>query len=48
MAKRKAKTLLEMINDIIIEYRNTNDFIKEKLIEKSDRAGISIDEVIFS
>ena len=47
MAKRKTKTLLEMINDIIIEYPNTNDFIKEKLIEKSDRAGISIDEVIY-
>ena len=47
MAKRKTKTLLEMINDIITEYPNASDFIQEKLIEKSDREGISIDEVIY-
>ena len=47
MAKRKTKTLLEMINDIITEYPNASDFIQEKLIEKSDRDRISIDEVIY-
>ena len=36
-----------MINDIITEYPNTNDFIQQKLIEKCDREGISIDEVIY-
>ena len=46
MAKLKTKILLELINDIITEYPNTNDFIQQKLIEKSDREGISIDEVI--
>ena len=47
MAKLKTKILLEMINDIITEYPNSNDFIKQKLIEKSDREGTSIDEVIY-
>ena len=36
-----------MIDDIIIEYPDTNDFIPQKLNEKCDREGISIDEVIF-
>ena len=36
-----------MINDIITEYPNTNDFIQQKLIEKCDREGISIDEIIY-
>ena len=34
-----------MIDDINIEYRNINDFIQWKLIEKCDRGRISIDEV---
>ena len=33
-----------MINDIITEYPNINDFIQWKLIEKCDREEISIDE----
>ena len=45
MAKLKTKILLEMIDDIITEYPNTNDFIQRKLIEKCDREGISIDEI---
>ena len=45
MAKLKTEILLEMINDIINEYPNTNDFIQQKLIEKCGREGISIDEV---
>ena len=47
MAKLKIKILLEIINDIITEYPNTNDFIQQKLIQKCDREGISIDEVIY-
>ena len=47
MAKLKTKILLEMINDIITEYPNINDFMQQKLIEKCDREGISIDEVSF-
>ena len=37
----------KMMNDIITEYPNINDFIQQKLIEKCDREGISIDEVSF-
>ena len=36
-----------MINYFITEYPNINDFIQGKLIEKSDREGISIDQVIY-
>ena len=36
-----------MINYFITEYPNSNDFIQGKLIEKSDREGISIDQVIY-
>ena len=35
-----------MINDIIIEYPDTNNFIQQKLNEKCDREGISINKVI--
>ena len=47
MAKAKTKILLEIMNDIITEYPNINDFIQCKLIEKCDREGISINEVSF-
>ena len=46
MQKLKTKILLEVLDDIIIEYPDTNDFIPQKLNEKCDREGISIDEVI--
>ena len=36
-----------MMNDIVTEYPNTNDFIQQKLTEKCDREGISIDEAVF-
>ena len=36
-----------MINDVIIEYPNTNDFIQQNLIEKCDKEGVSINEVIY-
>ena len=35
-----------MIDDIIINYSNTNDLIQRKLNEKCDGIGISIDKVI--
>ena len=46
MEKLKTKILLEVIDDIIIEYPDTNDFIQQKLNGKCDREGISIDKVI--
>ena len=45
MEKLKTKVLLKVIYDIIIDYSNTNDFIQQKLNEKCDRKGISIDKV---
>ena len=36
-----------MIDDIIIEYPDTNDLIQQKLNKKCDREGISIDKVIY-
>ena len=36
-----------MINDVVIEYPDTRDFIEQKLIEKYNREGISIDQVIY-
>ena len=47
MAKLKTQIILEMINDIINKYRNTNDFVQQKLIEKCDREGILIDELSY-
>ena len=47
MVKPKTKILLEMINNIIMEYPNANDFIKQNLTEKCDRGEISIDQVIY-
>ena len=40
MAKLKTKVLFEVIDDMIIEYPNMNDFIQQKLIEKYVREGI--------
>ena len=36
-----------MINDIITEYSNINDFMQQKLIENCDREEISRDELRF-
>ena len=47
MTKLKTKITLDMINYFITEYPNINDFIQGKLIEKCDREGISIDQVIY-
>ena len=45
MAKLKTKILLEIVDDIMTEYPNINDFVQRKLIKKFDREGISINEV---
>ena len=36
-----------MIDDIIIEYPDTTDLIRQKLNKKCDREEISIDKVIY-
>lgn len=46
MENRKRKIPLEVIDDIIIDYSNTKNFIKQKPIEKCDRKGTSIDKAI--
>ena len=46
-AELKTNILLKMINDIITEYSNINDFMQRKLIEKCDREEISRDELRF-
>ena len=47
MEKRKTNILLELIDDIIIEYPDTKEYIQQKLQEKCEREGILIDTVIF-
>ena len=46
MEKGKTNILLELIDDIIIKYLNTKEYIQQKLYEKYDREGILIDKVI--
>ena len=48
MEKPKTNILLELIDDIIVEYPNTKEYIQQKLQEKCEREGILIDMVIFS
>ena len=45
--KSLKKILLEMINDIITEYPDFNDFVQRKLINNCNREGVPIDEVTF-
>ena len=40
--------LLEILDDIIIEYSNTKEYIQQKLNEKCNREGLSIDKVIIA
>ena len=47
MEKRKTNILLELEDDIIIEYPNTKEYARQKLYAKRDREGIPIDKVIF-
>ena len=48
MENRKKYILLEVIDDIIIEYPNSKEYIQQKLYEKCDREGIPIDKIILS
>ena len=47
MENRKTNIFLELMNDIIIEYSNTKEYIQQKLYEKSDRERTPIDKVVF-
>ena len=47
MKQRKTNTLLELIDDIIVKYPNTKEYIEKKLQEKCKREGILIGTVIF-
>ena len=43
----KQRFFWEMINDVVIKYLDTREFIEQDLIERCNREGISIDEVIY-
>ena len=47
MEKRKTNILLDLIDDIIAKYPNTNEYIRKKLQEKCKRERILKDTVIF-
>ena len=47
MENRKTNVFLELMDDIIIDYSNTKEYIQQKLYEKSDRERTPIDKVIF-
>ena len=47
MEKRKTNILVELIDDIIVEYPDTKECIQQKLQEKCKREGTSIDMVNF-
>ena len=47
MKQRKTNILLELIDDIIVEYPNTKEYIEQKLQEKCKREGILTGTVIF-
>ena len=46
MEKLKTNIILELIDDIIIKYPKTKNYIQQKLIEKYNRERISIDKAI--
>ena len=47
MEKHKTHILLELIDDIMVEYPDSKEYIQQKLHEKCQREGILIDTVIF-
>ena len=47
MEKRKTNILLELIDDIIVEYLDTKECIQQKLQEERKGEGILVDTVIF-
>ena len=46
MEKHKTHILLELIDDIMVEYPDSKEYIQQKLQEKCQREGILIDTVI--
>ena len=47
MEKCKTNILLELIDDIIVEYLDTKEYIQQKLQEERKGEGILVDTVIF-
>ena len=47
MERRRTNILLELIDDIIVKYPHTEEYIQQKLQEKCKREGISIETVNF-
>ena len=47
MEKHKTNILLELIDDIIVEYLDTKECIQQKLQEERKGEGILVDTVIF-
>ena len=47
MEKHKTNILLELIDDVIVKYPNTEEYIQQKLLGKCKKEGILIDMVIF-
>ena len=47
MEKRKTNILLELIDDIIVEYLDAKEYIQQKLQEERKGEGILVDTVIF-
>ena len=47
MEKHKTNILCELIDDIMVEYPDSKEYIQQKLQEKCEREGILIDTVIF-
>ena len=43
MENGKTNILLELIDDIIVEYLDTKEYLQQELREKCKREGISID-----
>ena len=47
MKGRRTNILLELIDDIIVKYSATEEYIQQKLQEKCKREGIPIETVNF-
>ena len=47
MERRRTNILLELIDDIIVKYPHTEEYIQQKLQEKCKREGMSIETVNF-
>ena len=45
MERRRTNMLLQLIDDVIVKYPHTEEYIQQKLQEKCKREGISIETV---